>query len=85
MYNGASQVALVVKKSASQCRRCRRHGFYPRVGKIPWRRKWQNHSSILAWEIPWTEESRELQFMGVAESDPTEHTHTPCRVCNLMF
>ena len=23
------------------------------------------HSSILAWEIPWTEESGELQFMGL--------------------
>jgi len=26
------------KESAFQCRR---HGFYPWVGKIPWRRKWQ--------------------------------------------
>jgi len=24
-----------------QCRSCRRLGFNPRVGKIPWRRKWQ--------------------------------------------
>ena len=23
------------------------------------------HSSILAWRIPWTEESGELQFMGL--------------------
>ena len=23
-----------------------------------------NHSSILAWKIPWTEESGRLQFMG---------------------
>ena len=27
------------KESACQCRRC---GFYPCVGKIPWRRKWQS-------------------------------------------
>ena len=26
------------KESSGQCRR---HGFYPWVGKIPWRRKWQ--------------------------------------------
>ena len=26
------------------------------VGKIPWKRKWQPNSSILAWRIPWTEE-----------------------------
>ena len=24
-----------------------------------------NHSSILAWEIPWTEEPEGLQFMGL--------------------
>ena len=29
------------KESAWQCRRCRRRGFDPWVGKIPWRRKWQ--------------------------------------------
>ena len=39
-----------------QCRRHRRHGFNPWVGKIPWRRKTATHSSILAWRIPWTEE-----------------------------
>ena len=27
------------------------------------------HSSILAWEIPWTEEPGELQFMGSQELD----------------
>ena len=27
--------------SACQCRRCRRCGFDPWVGKIPWKRKWQ--------------------------------------------
>ena len=26
------------------------------------------HSSILAWRIPWTEEPRRLQSMGVTES-----------------
>ena len=35
------------KKSACQCRRCK---FNPWVGKIPWRRKQQAHSSILAWQ-----------------------------------
>ena len=31
------------------------------------------HSSILAWEIPWTEKPGKLQSMRVAESDMTEH------------
>ena len=29
------------KESTCQCRRCRRCGSDPWVGKIPWRRKWQ--------------------------------------------
>ena len=47
------------KEFSCQCRRCRRHGFDPWVG-----RKWQTHSSILAWEIPCTEEPGGLQSMG---------------------
>ena len=31
----------VAKELACQCRRCKRCGFDPWVGKIPWRRKWQ--------------------------------------------
>ena len=35
-------------------------------------------SSILAWEIPWTEEPGGLQSPGVAKSQTrlSEHTHT---------
>ena len=29
------------KESACQCRRCKKLGFSPSAGKIPWRRKWQ--------------------------------------------
>ena len=29
------------KECASQCRRYKRHGFDPWVGKVPWRRAWQ--------------------------------------------
>ena len=36
-------------------------------------KKMETHSSILAWEIPWTEEPGGLQSMGVAkELDMTE-------------
>ena len=31
-----------------------------------------NHSSILAWEIPWTEEPGGLKSRGSQESDTTE-------------
>jgi len=30
------------------------------------------HSSILAWEVPWTEELGGLQSMGCKESDTTQ-------------
>ena len=33
------------------------------------------HSSILAWEIPWTEEPGRLQSMGSRRSDTTERLH----------
>ena len=34
----ASQVALVVKNPSANAGSCKRHGFDPLVGKIPWRR-----------------------------------------------
>ena len=69
------------KESTCQCRRHKRGGFNPPVGKMPWRRNQQpsepvkvlscvwlfatlwtvayqapaTHSSIIAWNIPWTE------------------------------
>ena len=42
------------------------------------------HSSIFAWEIPWTQELGRLQSMGHKESDMTEwlrHTHICVCVC----
>ena len=61
---------------ACQCRRHKRHGFDPWVGKIPWRRA--THSSILAWRIPWTEEPGWLQSIGsqkVGHDRVTSYTH----------
>ena len=52
------------KEPACQCRRTKRLGFHPWVRKIPWRRAWQPSPSILAWRIPWTEESGRLQSIG---------------------
>ena len=48
------------------CLQCRRPGFNPWVGKIPWGREWlANHSCILIWRIPWTEEPGGIQSMGL--------------------
>ena len=35
------------KEFACQCRRRKRHGFEPWVGKIPWRRKWESSPVFL--------------------------------------
>ena len=68
------------KQPASQCRRRNTYRFDPWVGKIPWRRKWQLASSILAWKIPWTEEPGGLQSMGSQRvRHDLEAEHTPLR------
>ena len=51
------------KEPTCQCRSCRRRGFNPWIGKLPWRRKWQptpvflpgkSHGQrILAGYSPW--------------------------------
>ena len=38
------------KESTYQCRRCKRFGFDPWLGKIPWSRKWQPASGFLPGE-----------------------------------
>ena len=37
----------------------------------PLEKEMATHSSILAWEIPWTERPGGLQYMGSQESDTT--------------
>ena len=69
-----SQMALVVKEPACQCRWHKRHGFDPWVGEFPWRRKWHptpvclpgkfHGQRILAGYSPW----------GRKKSDTTEVT-----------
>ena len=56
---------------------CRRPGFTPRVGIIPWRKVWQPIPVLLLGESPWTEEPGGLQSMGlqrVGHDWTTNHT-----------
>ena len=39
----------------------------------PLEKEMASHSSILAWEIPWTEEFGRLQSWGYKESDTHKH------------
>ena len=38
------------------------------VWEYPLEKEMATHSSILAWEMPWTEENGRLQFLGVLKS-----------------
>ena len=40
------------KEPTCQCRRRKRCGFYPCVGKIPWRTAWES-TPVLVWRVPW--------------------------------
>jgi len=40
-------------------------GFHPWIWKTPLEKEMPTHSSILAWEIQWTEEPSGLQSMGL--------------------
>ena len=60
-----SQLAPVVKESACQSRRCKRHGFSPWIGKIPWSRKWQPAPVFLPGKF---HGQRSLPGLGAAES-----------------
>ena len=63
----ASLVALMVKNPPAM----REMSWIP--GQVePPEKAMTNHSSILAWRIPWTEEPGGLQSMGSKESDTTE-------------
>ena len=55
-----------------------RPGFYPWVGKIPWRRARQPTPVFLPGESPWTEEPGRLQSIGsqrVGHNWETKHIH----------
>ena len=43
-------------------------GLIPGLGRLPLEREMATHSSILAWEIPWTEDPGRLQSTGLQKS-----------------
>ena len=54
----------MVKKSAYQSRRCKRCKW-PLGREDPLEKEMATHSSILAWQIPWTEEPGRSESMGL--------------------
>ena len=65
------------KGTTCQCRRLKRCGLDPWVGKIPWRRKWQLTLVFLSGKSR-GRRSLVATVCGVAESNTTEHTLTQC-------
>ena len=72
------------KETVYQCKRHKRCGFDPWVGKIPCKTEWQPTPVFLPGESPWTEEPGGLQFKGCKELDKTEVTNTTTTT-NLNF
>ena len=60
------------KESACQCRR---PGFDPWAGKIPWKRKWHSTPVFLPGELHGQRNLVGYSPWGRKESDMTEHTH----------
>ena len=70
------------KESACQCRRCKRPGFNPWVGKIPQRRIWQPTPVYPCVENPMDRRAWWATFREVTKSQTwlSVHTHTKIKL-----
>ena len=75
IWKGASQVAASGKEPSCQCRRLKRCGFDPWVGKIPWKRAWQPSPAFLPGESHGHWSLAGYSPWGHKESDTTERLH----------
>ena len=69
------------KESACQCRRFRRCGFNPWVGKIPWRRKWQPTPVFLPEKSHGQRSLASYSPWDLKESDMNEQLSTHICLC----
>ena len=76
IFNGASQVVLVVKNPNANAGDTRNAGWILGSGRSP-RVGSGKHYSILAWKIQWTEQSGGLESMWHPESDMIEQLSIP--------
>ena len=63
------------EESTYQCRRCKRWGFTPWVGKIHWSRKWQPTPVFLPGKFHGQRILMGYSSWGHKQSDTREHTH----------
>ena len=69
----------------SICLQCRRSGFNPWVGKIPWRRKWQPTPVFLPEKSHGQRSLAGYSPWGLKESDMTERLHLTIYIVNLYI
>ena len=76
----------MVKKSAYQCRRGRRHRFDPWLGKISRRRKSQPTAEFLPGKFHGQRNLTGYSPWDLKESDITKHTCIPCArdICEVL-
>ena len=72
-HSWAFQAAIVVKNLPVSAGDIRDTGSIPGLERSL-EKEMATHSSILAWEIPWTEKPSRLQSIGSEESNMTEAT-----------
>ena len=65
------------KEPTCQSRRHKKHGFYPWVGKITWRR-WQPTPVFLPGKSPWMEEPGRLQSMQLKRNRKPNWSNLAC-------
>ena len=73
------------KKSSCQCRRSKSCRFDPRVGKIPWRGKWQPTPVFLPRKFHGQRSLVGYSPCSCKESDTTEHNELSTTICALPF
>ena len=71
------------KESACQPRRCRRWGFDPWVGKIPWSRKWQPTPVFVSGKFR-RQRSLVVYSPWVTKSQTQLSTYTQLLLCNKL-
>ena len=81
------QHGSVVKNPPAKAGDSGEAGLIPVGWDDPLEQKMATHSSILAWKIPWTEESSGLQSMGSKGSDTTEQLSASMLLfsCSVVF
>ena len=74
---------LMTFTAACQCRRCKRLGFNPWVGKIPWSREWQPTPIFFTRKFR-RQRSLATGLQRVAHDWATEQTAQPCFIKDIL-